>query len=427
MEIRMPDMLPAMVVEFWSVLCEMAPYLLFGLLVAGLLSVLISPEAVERHLGGSSLWPIFKAAIFGIPLPLCSCGVIPVTASIRRHGASRGASTAFLISTPQTGVDSILVTFSLLGPVFAVFRPLAALVSGLAGGLLVSLFDRSGEKEVGEAAEVCQEVCQDECCSGELQRGKLYRVLHSGFVTLPRDIGKALIVGLIVAGLISALIPDDFFSGILGTGLAAMLVMMLLGIPVYVCATASVPVAAVLIAKGVSPGAALVFLMTGPATNAAAIATIWKVMGRRTAVVYLGTVAAAALASGLVLDAIFAIQGAPAAPDMHWMLPDFVKTICAFVLLAVLVPGALRLKLGCSDSSPPGESAQGGAQEVELAITGMTCSHCARSIQRGLAGCPGVDSVEVDLDGGRAVVRGEGLDIPLLRRTVEELGYGAQR
>jgi len=410
-----------MAVEFWSVLCEMAPYLLFGLFVAGLLSVLISPEAVERHLGGSSIWPIFKAAIFGIPLPLCSCGVIPVTASIRRHGASRGASTAFLISTPQTGVDSILVTFSLLGPVFAVFRPLAALVSGLAGGAFVSLFDRGGENEIGGAAEVCE----DECCSGESGRGRFYRVFHYGFVTLPRDIGRALIVGLIVAGLISALIPDDFFSGLLGMGLAAMLVMMLLGIPVYVCATASVPVAAALIAKGVSPGAALVFLMTGPATNAAAIATIWKVMGRRTAVVYLGTVAVAALASGLALDAIFAIQGTQAAPDMPWMMPEAFKKICAFVLLAVLAPGALRLKLGRSDSPAPSEATREGTQAVELAVTGMTCSHCAQSIQRGLVECPGVDSAEVDLDGGRAVVRGENLDPARLRRTVEGLGYGA--
>ena len=424
----MIEMLSTLVVEFWSVLTEMAPYLLFGMLVAGLLSVLISPETVERHLGGRGIVPIAKASLFGVPLPLCSCGVIPVTASLRRHGASRGAATSFLISTPQTGVDSILVTFSLLGPVYAVFRPVAAFVSGVVGGGIVSLFERygrSGEDASGGDAPVGEapQACEDDCCSGDPERGKLYRILHYGFVALPQDIGRALLVGLVIAGLISAAIPDDFFSGILGTGIVAMFVMMLLGIPVYVCATASVPVAAALIAKGVSPGAALVFLMTGPATNAAAITTIWKVMGRRTAVVYLGTVALAALASGLVLDYVFQVSGAvPAAPEMRWMMPGFLRTLAALVLFAVLLPGALRISWGRRGTSPPPESEK--SRRAELTITGMTCNHCAQSVRRALGECAGVDSVEVDLAGGKAVVVGGDFDEPSLRRAVESLGFG---
>lgn len=329
-------LLQDMLSEFWVTLTEMAPYLLFGFLVAGVLSVFVSTEFVERHLGGRGMLSVLKASILGVPLPLCSCGVIPVAASLRRHGASRGATVAFLLSTPQTGVDSIMVTFGLLGPVFAVFRPLAALLTGVAGGWLVDAADR--RPDTGEPPVVCT----DECCARRAGEGRLRRLLRYGFVTLPRDIGRAMIVGLVIAGLITAAIPDDFFAGALGTGIGAMFLMMLIGIPVYVCATASVPVAAALIAKGVSPGVALVFLVTGPATNAAAITTLWKVLGRRTALIYLGSVAAAALISGLLLDYIFVAQGIEACRGAHWMLPASLKAASAVVLLVVLGAGLRR-------------------------------------------------------------------------------------
>ena len=273
----MPETLVSLLSEFWHVLGDMAPYLLFGFFAAGFLSVLIAAEQVDRHLGGTGLWSVVKATVFGIPLPLCSCSVIPVAASLARHGASRGATAAFLLSTPQTGVDSILVTFSLLGVVFAVFRPLAAFVVGVVGGTLVSLFGAAGgEAPRGEAVS-----CHEACCAAGGQRSTVARALAYGFITLPRDIGRSLLAGLVIAGLIAAFVPREIFEGALGTGPLAMGAMMLLGLPLYVCATASVPIAAALIAKGVSPGAALVFLMTGPATNAAAIATVWRVLGRR--------------------------------------------------------------------------------------------------------------------------------------------------
>ncbi|MBI2438109.1 MAG: permease, partial [Lentisphaerae bacterium] len=181
----------------WATLCEMAPYLLFGFLVAGLLSVFISPEKVEQHLGGWGLWSVIKASFFGVPLPLCSCGVTPVAISLHRHGASHGATTAFLLSTPQTGVDSIVVTYSLLGGLFALVRPVAAFITGVVGGWLV---DSLTSSEQGQEAEI-PVPCTDACCAPESkQSNKLWRVLHYGFVTLPRDIGKALVVGLIIAG-----------------------------------------------------------------------------------------------------------------------------------------------------------------------------------------------------------------------------------
>ena len=405
---------------FWAVLGQMAPYLLFGFLVAGLLSVLISQRVVERHLGGRGVWPVIKAAILGVPLPLCSCGVIPVSASLKRHGATRGATTSFLLSTPQTGVDSIMVTFSLLGPVFAVFRPIAALLTGIVGGTLVNIFDRSGN-----AQDVSSELRDEACCTGEKRHSGIVRALHYGFVTLVRDIAKPLLAGLLVAGVISAFVPEDFFTETLGTGITAMLVMMALGIPIYVCATASVPIAAALMLKGVSPGAALVFLIAGPATNAATITTVWKVMGKRTAVIYLGTVAAAALGWGLLLDQVYALLGASAAPLMdehvHSVLPAVVNGVAAVVLLGVIAAALIpRPKRTSREAGPE------AAERIEFGITGMTCSHCAQTVRRALAECQNVHSAEVDLRTAKAVVTGTGLDPTALRRAVEAIGYGVK-
>jgi uncharacterized membrane protein YraQ (UPF0718 family) len=257
--------------------------------------------------------------------------VIPVTMSLFEHGASRAAAVSFLLSTPQTGVDSILVTFSLLGPIFAVFRPVAAFVTGVVGGALVNIFDR----RPGDA-EGSPRTCTEECCHPVQRSNKLLRGLRYGFVVLPRDIAGPLVVGLAIAAFISALVPKDFFAEKLPPGLPSMLIMMALGIPVYVCATASVPIAAALMMKGLSPGAALVFLVTGPATNAAAIVTIWKVLGRKTAVIYLVTVAGCALASGLLLNWISGGHSAVAMAHHGWMLPLPVEYVSAAVLFIVL-------------------------------------------------------------------------------------------
>lgn len=326
----MTDFFKSIIVDFLATVAEMSPYLLLGFFVAGVLSVFVSQSLVERHLGGRGLWPLLKASLFGIPLPLCSCGVIPVSMSLHKHGASKGSTVAFLLSTPQTGMDSIFVTLSLLGPIFAIFRPFVALVTGLVGGTLVDIFTNGREDEEHKPPK-----CSDECCSGE-KTSRFVRGLKYGFVTLPRDIGKAMLVGLVIAAFISALVPENFFAEYLGTSIFAMVVMMFLGIPVYVCATASVPVAAALILKGLTPGAALVFLMTGPATNAASFVTIWKVLGKVTAITYLATVAGCALASGILLDYIAAGIDFDIATRPGWMLPSAVKYVSAVVLLVVL-------------------------------------------------------------------------------------------
>ena len=409
----MQDFIARFVLSIWTTLREMSPFLLFGFLVAGLLSVLVRPEIVERHLGGRGFWQVFKAAVFGVPLPLCSCGVIPVAASLRRHGASAGATTSFLISTPQTGVDSIMVTLSLLGPVFAIFRPVVAFLSGLLGGILVNIF---GYDETASVED--HPVCTAECCSGDGSRGGILRVVRYGFVTLPKDINKALLIGIVVAGGISAAIPDNYLSGVLGGGIVSMLIMMAVGIPTYVCATASVPIAAALIMKGVSPGAALVFLMTGPATNAATITTVWKIMGKRIALIYLLTIAVSGLAAGLVLDLILKGSAAHEMAHSHWMLPGYVNTICAVALLGVLFYAFFP-------SAKVGEAPGAAADErtVRILIEGMTCNHCADAVRRSLLESAGVRGAVVDLKKGEAVVSGSGFDVARLEKAVEALGY----
>jgi uncharacterized membrane protein YraQ (UPF0718 family) len=334
----MREVIIPIIVAFWGTVVQMAPYLLFGFAMAGLMAIIVSRRFVETHLGGKGMMSVIKASVLGVPMPLCSCGVIPVATSLRQHGASKGATVSFLISTPETGIDSFFVTLSLMGGVMAVFRVIVAFVSGIVGGGLVDLMDRR------DTAAPQEEKCDNDCCNEAKKENRLVKAVKYGFVTLPRDIGKALLLGIAIAAAISAFVPDDFFQQYLPTGILSMLVMMAVGIPMYVCASASVPVAAALIAKGISPGAALVFLITGPATNGATIATVWKVLGWKTAVVYLVSIAVCALVAGLTLDWMFPGLGSTAGAHMHHMGQSLIDHLLAVVLLAVLAVGIFRKK-----------------------------------------------------------------------------------
>jgi uncharacterized membrane protein YraQ (UPF0718 family) len=348
----MVDFLRTIGLDFWGTLTEMSPYLLFGFGVAGVLSVFINAQRVEQHLGGGGFWQVFKASLFGVPLPLCSCGVIPVSMSLHKHGASKGATVSFLLSTPQTGVDSILVTYSLMGPIFAIFRPLAAFVTGLLGGCLVNAVENHDIRHQPEK----KAECTDPCCTNEKAESRLVRAFKHGFVTLPADIGRSMLIGLFIAALIAALVPENYFADKLSGGgnhILSMLIMMVVGIPVYVCATASVPIAVQLIAIGLSPGTAFVFLMTGPATNAATLATLASQVGKRAAAIFLLTVVVSSLAGGLILDAIFQGDVNQIIHAHGFMLPGWFKGICAVVLLGVLSRGVVsqvRKKKGCGTS-----------------------------------------------------------------------------
>lgn len=452
----------------WGVFAEMAPYLLFGFAIAGVLHVLLPTGFIERHLGGRGFLPVFKAALFGVPLPLCSCSVIPVTAALRKHGASRGATSAFLLSTPQTGVDSILVTYSLLGPVMAVYRPLVALLMGIAGGWLADAVVKR-DAEGGELnPTVCADAkcgchepkpqtaggpgqdktasCDDDCScdtgnageSGRRNFSPIIRMLRYAFLTLPRDIGKPLLFGMIIAAVITAVVPEHFFAPYLGRGILPMLVLMAIGIPMYVCATASIPIASALILAGVSPGAALVFLITGPVTNAAEISALWNVLGRRTVAVYLCTVVVGSLIAGLALDWMLRITGWHVVPLSATPLMEQVNLGAALVMLLVfayaLWPQRKAAKaVGAESSTPhPAPVGKGGALEenemdkATLLVQGMTCNGCVNSVKRVLASQPGVAEVEVDLASGKTDVTGQDLQVSALVAAIERLGFTAQ-
>lgn len=424
----------------WSVFGAMAPYLLLGFLVAGILSVVISPEWVERHLGGKGLAQVFKASLFGVPLPLCSCGVIPVAASLRQHGAGKGATTAFLLSTPQTGVDSIAVTYGLLGPFLAVVRPVAALITGVFGGSLVQAFDDEDEPQTAALPAAADATCcpTGECDEPVPSRSKISEALHYGLVILPRDIGRALVIGVLISGLIATVIAPRALESYLGGGLLPMLAAMIVGIPLYVCATASTPIALGLIHAGLSPGAALVFLISGPATNSAALATLWKVLGRRTAILYLVTVAVASLATGLAVDGLIgsgilpqsamvpaasamAGGGAHAGHQSGGSMPWF-ETACAVVLLTVLV-NALRPRRRVDTGVTVEDDT---LTTVEFKVGGMHCNGCIQSVKRALSEVAGVTEAEVWLDEGLARVKGRGFSTELLLSAVTALGFTAE-
>ena len=344
---------------FLEAASEMAPYLLFGFLMAGLLSEFLKADWIRRHLGGHGFMEVLKASALGVPLPLCSCSVIPVSASLRKEGASRGATTAFLISTPQTGVDSILVTLGVLGPVFALFKAVAALASGILGGGIISFFKTDEGKNPATNGSACD--CE------ELPEGKkgLSRMLSYGFITLPKDIGKSLVFGLIAAALITALIPDNFFARFIGNNFLGMLVTALLGIPLYVCATASVPVAAALVMKGFSPGAGLVFLMAGPATNAATISAMWKIMGRKTVYIYLAVIGITAVGSGLLFDLLFGSYSLGKEAFRAWELPSLVNILSLAILVLVLLKALNPFKRKGTEAeicSEPGCSCKTGPE-----------------------------------------------------------------
>jgi uncharacterized protein len=414
----------------WSVTAEMSAFLLLGFLVAGLLSIFIDPKWLERHLGGGGLGPVLRASLFGVPLPLCSCGVIPVAASLRSHGASKSATTAFLLSTPQTGVDSIMITYTLLGPLFAIFRPVIALLTGLLGGTMVQALD-SGSSGGLELADSGQNQAATRI-RGFLPR--LKAALDYGLVTLPGDIGKALLIGVIIAGALSALIPDDYLAQYLGQGPASIALMMVVGIPLYVCATASVPLAVGFIMIGASPGAALAFLIAGPATNAATITTISRILGRRTMIIYLFTVAVSAFGGGLFLDwlvswAQTALPALSMSDHHHGHLGWFDHL--SGVVLALTMTRAWwlsRQRASCCDSGEAGScSVDEVNDQVELTITGMNCSHCSNSVHQTLSELPGVSDVKVFLDKGRAIVGGKDLDGEKMILAIEALGFKASR
>ena len=417
--------------EILRLVNEMSPYLLLGFFVAGLLHVFVPGSLYSRYLSGADLRSVLLAALFGIPLPLCSCGVIPTAMSLRKEGASKGATTSFLIATPQTGVDSIFATYSILGLPFAILRPIAALVTSVFGGLLVNAADKDREKTPQTADTDCAdgEVCarREPAYTGFVDRMK--GALRYGFVDMVQDIGKWLVIGLVVAGLITLFVPDDFFVRFADRPLLAYVVVLLIAIPMYVCATGSIPVAAALMLKGLSPGAALVFLMAGPASNMASILVIRRVMGQRTLWIYLLSLTAGAIVFGLGVDfllprTLFAPLSTSMAacchPEMPWW--QWASTgVMALLLLYALVVAPLLHRAPLKHAP-----AENTTKIRRFAVDGMTCHHCSAHVEKALQNVPGVTHAEVNLERGEALVEGDATDDALMQ-AVADIGYTLRR
>lgn len=306
----MTQILTDILLQCWLILEEAAPYVLIGFGVAGLLKGLLPDRFIARHIGDNTIGSVVKASLLGIPLPLCSCGVIPAAIELRKQGASRGASAAFLVSTPESGVDSIAITYALLDPVMTVIRPIAAFLTATATGVAVNFLPEEKKEEVAPVVPGCG--CPPEINLELVPASMPSRVaggLRYAFGELLQDIGGWLLLGIAIAGLVSYLVPDSFFSRFLSDEFSSLVIMLLVGIPLYICASASTPVAAALILKGVSPGAALVFLLAGPATNAATITLVNRFWGRKATVIYLTTISICSLIFGWVTNRLYGYFG----------------------------------------------------------------------------------------------------------------------
>jgi uncharacterized membrane protein YraQ (UPF0718 family)/copper chaperone CopZ len=393
------------IVDLWI---AMAPYLLLGMFIAGVLHVFIGTDFITRHLGNDNLGTIIKASLFGIPLPICSCGVIPVAASLKKEGASKSATLSFLVSTPTTGADSILASYSLLGPLFAIFRPTAAFISGVTIGVLNYVFNReSQEKYIKEHNHSKRETST---------KFKLTEVLRYGFFELAEDIGKWLLIGVIIGGILTVAIPPELIERFLPFGWMHFIVMLIIALPLYVCATGSIPIAAAILQMGFSPGAALVFLIAGPATNTVTLSFVRSKLGKRSFYLYLISIIGIAILVGIIFNYVFTLFGT----DVNIISPhgehvNHTVRIVSGIILAVLI------FIGIIHSKE--EKIQ---MKNEFIVNDMDCKHCKMTIENKLNSLEGIESVAINLDDKTVGVDGSAKVIDI-ENAIREAGYTPEK
>lgn len=394
---------------------EMSPYILLGFFIAGIMHAFIPRTLFARHLSGTGWQSVVKSAMIGIPLPLCSCGVLPTAIGMRRNGASRAATTSFLVSTPQTGVDSITATWSLLGPAYAVVRPVAALVTAVAGGIAVGLSEKKSKSQPID----CTEICADDVQPKRTFIHKCVDALHYGFVDLVSSIGGWLVTGLVIAALITVYVPSDFFTVLGSVPILSMLVVLLVAVPMYVCATGSIPIAMSLVLKGLSPGTALVLLMAGPAANFASFTLISREMGKRAAAIYLASIVFGAMAFGLAIDYLlphnwFDIVFHHGGCIHGTGEVDIFDAGCSALLVALLLFAFAKRFFVKHNIS--------GEMTKEYIVKGMNCPHCQATVVKAISAVDGVTQVDVNLSTGVAVVEGEH-DADKVAQAVRSAGF----
>ncbi len=432
--------------ELLQLIYEMSPYLLLGFLLAGLMHAFIPGRLYTHYLSDGSWRSVIYAALIGVPLPLCSCGVIPTAMSMRKEGASKGATVSFLIATPQTGVDSIFATYSLLGLPFAILRPVVAFVTALVGGQMVNIFDR---EPASATIQSNQASCPDDVgstCNCDTPHShthikksgfaaKLAEALRYGFVEMMGDIGKWLVTGLIIAGLITILIPQEVFAIFSDNSFLSILLVLCISIPMYVCATGSIPIAVALMMKGLTPGAALVLLMAGPAANAASILIINKVLGRKTLLIYLASITVGAIVFALGIDYLL---------PREWFVPamqasghdcctestGWFSIGCSILLAALLVYSLILHITGharhhhSDDKSNITSNISMTTDTLRIHIDGMNCSHCVHSAESAIRSVEGVEDVEVSLSAKLALVKGSASADDIIA-AIDSIGFKA--
>ncbi|MGQ1787740.1 MULTISPECIES: SO_0444 family Cu/Zn efflux transporter [unclassified Saccharicrinis] len=434
---------------FWELidlLNAMSPYLLLGFLFAGVLKVWFPQHWIDRFMGNNNLKSVINTALIGIPLPLCSCGVIPTGISFYKNGASKGSSVSFLISTPQTGVDSVLVTYSLLGLPFAIIRVIVALITGVIGGVVTNIFGKGKHTPTNEISTAS-------CATNTVKSNRIIKMFKYGFNEFLMDIAKWLIIGILIAAVLSTVIPDDFFIRYMQNEALSMLTVLLASVPLYLCATASVPIAAVLMMKGLSPGAALILLMAGPATNAATITIIKKVFGNKTLFSYLGSIIGGALVFGLLINHFlpaewFIMTGSSHLHHQHEMLPLWFKISSSVILVSLIIYGyiqkyielkrpiataeaqplLLNTQVSSNQVSPPKFSANqfsfaGNIKTQIFKVEGMTCSHCKASVEKNVRNIEGISSVTATPALNKVEVNGTSINSTKVEEMINDLGY----
>ncbi len=417
--------------ELAELVNEMSPYLLLGFFFAGLLRVAFPTRVITRYMGGRNFRSVLNASLLGVPMPLCSCGVLPTGIGFYKNGASRGSTISFLISTPQTGVDSILATYAMLGLPLAIIRPLVALFTGLGGGLLANRADRISAKSKNSEKESSGSQTVAETKAEPAPERSVRELFRYGFVELLQDISKWLIIGMLAAALLSLLIPPDFFIKTVSNEYLSMLMMLVASIPLYICATGSIPIAAVLIMKGLAPGAALVLLMAGPATNIATMAVIGNAMGKRSLRIYLISIIGGALLFGTLVNEFI-----PREWITGWMMPGMSEGIhehhsgwiqwVSSGALVLLIMNGYVMKLVVRRRNKTQEKLKMekmGNQFYTYNVEGMTCNHCKANVEKGLANLETITEVVADPGINQVRLQAEGLSDSEVKECVEGLGY----
>lgn len=404
--------------ETWIMTQLMAPYLLLGFALAGLLKAMVDGASVQRWLGRRGWASVVKASLLGVPLPLCSCGVIPVAASLRLQGASRGATASFLASTPETGVDSMAATWGMLGPGLALVRVVTAFFTGISAGLLVDYFHR--EEDAATAIPQNAPPGRSLTALNRLRQGMSF-----SFLTLPRDLVISLSLGLFLAGVASAFIPPQSLQGSWTSGILGYLAVALVAIPIYVCSTGSIPLAYSLMQAGFSPGAALVFLIAGPATNIATISTMAQLLGRKAMALYLLAILACSFTAAGFVDYFWpGIMTSTVAHHQHVSAhcTGWWHTLAGLFLALLLLRGALERVFSFANKQP-NISMKSSQRVLALTVSDMECANCARTITKGLSSLPGVLSVQTDPASKRVSIAGDDLDLEKIKERVRQLGF----